>query len=78
MEIERALKELLGEDVEVIEPEDEAVPPPDPIDDLPHLEPLDIDLDEELPLEWSPMPVGRKPEPLKSASRLSSFPTVAH
>ena len=77
MEIERALKELLGEDVEVID-SDEPVPAPDPIDDIPHLEPLDIDLDEELPLEWSPMPSSQKQEPLKSASRLSSFPRVAH
>lgn len=81
MEIERALRELLGEDVEVIEPDefDIPVPPPDPIEDIPHLEPLDIDLDDEdLPLEWSPLPPARKPEPLKSASRLSSWPRVAH
>jgi hypothetical protein len=70
MDIERALKELLGEDITVSDPEPSDVPP-DPIEDLPHLEPLDLDLEEEdLPMAWSPVPPGVPP--LKSAWRSSS------
>lgn len=51
MDIEQALRELLGEEIEVLEVTDEAPPPP-PLPDepfeLPLFEPLEVDLPPEL------------------------------